>query len=179
MTNIQAMLALSSKYDWAVGMGWYPSARLQCEQLAEQHGAEVKRVVWAVAALSPQLKWERNVAAAKAVLQGETRYPGVYPANVEKSHHIVYAPDDWERWLSGLKVTSFALNMWGDTETVTVDTWAWRIWAGVDLWHKPPSLDRLYERIADDYAGRFTLAKVNTDEEQRKVMERLRNLGYL
>ena len=67
MKNIQAMLALSSKYDWAVGMGWYPSARLQCEQLAAQHGAEVKRVVWAVAALSPQLKWERNVAAAKAV----------------------------------------------------------------------------------------------------------------
>lgn len=168
MEHIERMLALASKNDWAVGMAWYPAARLDCEQLAAQFKADTKRVVWAVAALSPQLKWERNIASAKAVLQGKTRFPGVYTANVEKAYHIVYDEDDWERWLSGMKVSNFARNMWGDTEAVTVDTWAWRIWAGVDLYAKPPNLDKLYERISADY--RATARKHGLEARQMQAI---------
>jgi hypothetical protein len=141
----------ASPTDISEGRGWYPYALMQCREIADRHDIEIERVVYAVAALSPMLKWEWNLAACEAVIEGETSYPGVFSSNIEKALHILHDAEDWERWLSGNKVTNFAKNILGDADTVTIDTWAWRVWAGVEGRAKPPSLAKLYWQIAADY----------------------------
>jgi hypothetical protein len=159
--NILKWYDLSSKLDRSQGKGWYQSALNECKALANRFNVELDRVIYAVAALSPQLKWELNIKAARVVLSGRVRGSGAYDANVEKALHILQDDDDWQRWLSGNKVTSFAANIAGDPDTVTVDTWAWRVWADTKLNAKVPNLDKLYFQIAADYreaAARIGLA---------------------
>lgn len=125
--NLLTTWAERSAYDISVGTAWYPYARLQCQVLATEFGLELEPVVYATAALSPLLKWERNIQATRALLTG--RKPGaVFKSNVDKARRCL-AGDLGA--LSGQKVQSFAANIMGDHNRVTVDTWAWRIWAGV------------------------------------------------
>lgn len=149
--NILSMYRSSSEFDKAAGKFWYPAARVQCEGLASEFCVDLERVVYATAALSPMLKWETNIAATRAVLQ-DRRPLAVFSSNVEKAAHILWDSEDWQRHLSGNKVTSFARNILGDVNTVTVDTWAWRIAEGV-LAGSPPNLDKsgLYWLIAEEY----------------------------
>lgn len=146
--NILYWYNLSSPTDRSQGRFWYTAARLECEALAEQFGKDLETVVTAVAALSPQLKWERNIAAARSVLAGNYKIGGVYTANIEKAIKII---EGRQGVLSGPKVTSFARNILGCPDVVCVDTWAWRVWAGADLFAPPPSLEKRYDEIAEDY----------------------------
>lgn len=165
---ILSTYGLRSPWDYSQGMVWYGAARTECQALAEWKGFDLKRVVWAVAALSPQLKWERNIAAARAVMSGRISYAGVYSSNIEKAVHILFDATDWERWLSGPKVTSFAANIWGDPDTVTVDTWAWRIATGAGLWAPPKGLDRQYEAISNAY--RSVAGRVGIEPRQMQAI---------
>jgi hypothetical protein len=136
--------------------------------VAGQYETDLKRTVWATAALSPQLRWEKNIKAVKQVLCGNLHPAGVYPFNVEKALHILYDDVEWERFLSGPKVTNFAKNIWGDPQAVTVDTWAWRVWANADLKAKPRDLDKLYNQIADNY--RIAAAKIGIEPRQLQAI---------
>lgn len=168
MENILRWYDMSSSTDRSHGRGWYQYARQECQAVAEYHDADHQRVVWATAALSPQLRWETNIKAVNMVLSGTIKVPGAYPANVEKALHILNDPDDWQRWLSGPKVSSFARNIWGDPDAVTVDTWAWRIWAGADLRAQPKGLNKLYGTIADDY--RAAAAEIGLEARQLQAI---------
>lgn len=112
------------------GEFWYQTAREECEALATRHGLVVDQSVGIVAALSPNMRWERNVAAAEDLLQGALNV--TYPANVEKAHRILAgeAPDDV---LGGLKVRSFYANILsgGFDQNVTVDGHAANIARGI------------------------------------------------
>jgi hypothetical protein len=147
--DILSIYNLSTSRDRSEGRFWYQAARLECLALAEEYNLDPRRVVWAVAALSPQLKWELNIRAARAIIQGATSYRGVYNSNIEKAWHILWDADDWEKWLDGPKVTCFAKNIWGDPCTVTVDTWTWRVWAGLGLWARPKKID--HQAVTADY----------------------------
>jgi hypothetical protein len=176
--NILSMYDLATESDRSMGKAWYNYARWQCQVLADRHNVDLKRIVYAVAALSPMMQWERNIAAARLVLEGSWKVPGAFSANVEKAWHIIYDETDWERWLSGAKVRSFAANILGDENTVTVDTWAWRIWSGAGLRDKPPSLAKVYDDISDDYrraAERLGLAASDLQAITWVTIRRLAN----
>jgi hypothetical protein len=174
--NILRMYESASPTDLSEGRGWYQYARYQCSILSEDSGIEIRRVVYAVAALSPMLKWEKNIAAARAVINGARKVPGVFDINVEKALHILYDETDWERWLSGNKVRSFAANILGDEDAATIDTWMWRVWAGADLQAAPPALDKVYWQIAADYREAARLVGLTTRELQAVVWVAARRL---
>lgn len=112
------------------GATWYADARSQCVDLAERHGLVVDQAAGIVAALSPNMRWERNVDAAEDLLQGALNV--TYPANVEKAFRILSgeAPDDV---LGGNKVRSFYGNIMsgGLDMGVTVDGHAANIARGI------------------------------------------------
>lgn len=153
MSNIQNIIDTYNKatnYEVNGGKCWYKAAKQECLNIAKKHGVDINRVIFSVAALSPQLKWEVNIKTANSVIEGKTRIAGVYPANIEKAIHILNDSDDWRKWLSGPKVENFARNISGDEDCVTVDTWAWRIWNNpADVRAKPRKID--HEQVEADY----------------------------
>jgi len=110
------------------GREWYAIAAADCKALSKRYNVEFERIVFATAALSPGLQWEKNIAAVKTVLDGG--HPGgCYPSNIEKAYHILFDESDWKRFLSGPKVENFASNISGNSDKVTIDRWAFRAWS--------------------------------------------------
>lgn len=147
--NILAIYEQSTSYDVSQGKAWYSYALSECQALAREFGQDISVIVAATAALSPNLKWENNIKGTRNVLLGHYYVPGAYGTNVKKARTIIETGN--LDILRGNKVTSFALNILGDTEKITADTWAWRIWKNADYFAKPPSLDKIYDQIEADY----------------------------
>jgi hypothetical protein len=112
------------------GATWYEDARAQCVDLAERHHLVIDQAVGIVAALSPNMRWEKNITAADLLLFGSTNV--TYPANVTKALRILdgEAPDDV---LGGNKVRAFYGNVMsgGQDRGVTVDGHAANIARGI------------------------------------------------
>lgn len=86
------------------GARWYSDAHAECAALATEHGLTVETVAAIVAVLSPALRWERNIAAARAVITGAST--SAYGANVHKAQRLL-AGEAPSAVVSGPKVTAF------------------------------------------------------------------------
>lgn len=143
----------ASASDMAEGERWYETARLTAAALAAGTNLSVEHAAGVIAALSPRVRWEANVAAAATMISaaGRTkRMPSVagYNRNCEKAWAIANkaSPSDI---LGGPKVTSFYANIIGDEQAVTIDVWAARAAEGVSN-KNAPSGNR-YRNLAEAY----------------------------
>lgn len=177
IVNILSVYNQSTKIDRSSGLGWYAYAKIQCSYISEISDISLDRVVYATAALSPQLRWESNISATRAVATRRVNsYPGCYTANIEKAHHILFDTVDWQKWLSGPKVECFALNILGNMDVVTVDTWAWRIWMNpVDFWAKPKGIN--HGQIQSDYVEAARIVGMNPAALQAVTWITIRRLA--
>lgn len=118
----------------AAGLAWYATARDACHDMASRYRNyySPEQVAACMAALSPQVSWEKNLQACADALylhsSGEWRgesLPGYagYGENVRKSAAILSGDLDA---LRGPKVSAFAAAMMGDLSHVVVDVWATR-----------------------------------------------------
>ncbi len=117
----------------AQGVAWYPLARRTCENISREYGVPVDTVARVVAVLSPNMSWKGNITCTRKVLDGWTA--GI-PAsdvraglrtNVRKAYAILNGNPDA---LTGPKVTNFYRNIMGESDLVTVDSWAMRAATG-------------------------------------------------
>lgn len=148
--------------DWQreSGAAWYQNALVECEKLAIEYDRPTEHVVKATAALSQRLRWERNIPATESALNGE-KLGGVLWTAFEKAIHIL---DGEYRYLSGDKVTRFADNILGDTDRVTIDVWAVRIWKNDGYKLKVKSFD--YDEIEADYQAAAATLDIDPRELQ-------------
>ena len=135
------------------GTDWYHTAYLECLRLSRLYFVPLDVVVAIVAVMSPLLNWDRNIGAAVDVLEG--RYPkSVFGKNANKAMAILRT---WDipAYLRGPKVNNFYSNIlnaadpMSDTDCVTIDTWAAKIWGWV-----PKNMGvnpKEYEVIKADY----------------------------
>lgn len=115
----------------AAGTLWYRKARAECEALASTFGLPVENVAGAMAVLSPQLTWAKNVEGARiacALHHAElrpTKLAGVpaYPANVAKAFRAL---DGDLTAVAGPKISAFYGAIIGDLSHVVIDIWAAR-----------------------------------------------------
>lgn len=131
------------------GMVWYGVAGEICYTLAEDSEFVVAQVCAAMSQLSPRLRWSQNVDSIKMlVLTGELpRYVMSGPAN--RARKALVAADPYSTFgKKALKTQSFARNIAGDLDAVTVDVWAARV-AGVT--EAQLKLAGVYEAIAHCY----------------------------
>ena len=119
----------ATPYDIAQACSWYSDAERECEELALQHEIPVAVACGVVAAWSPRMPWKRNLEVAGLWLQGET--------GLGLGSSVVRANAVMREGISALnkptspKTYNFALNLFGDTDAVTIDVHMIRA-AGID-----------------------------------------------
>lgn len=131
--NIKAIYDEASPPSLAHGAVWYQEAHYFCVDLAYKYDLELKQVVGALAALSPNVSWETNKRCLDSLLRTGEPYGNVYPDNVKKAEALLSGMLSVEQALFfrkryGNKVRAFYDNILNPktSDKVTVDTHAIR-----------------------------------------------------
>ncbi|AHY27152.1 hypothetical protein PBI_PHANTASTIC_89 [Mycobacterium phage Phantastic] len=145
--NIIRVFAKASEQDILDGKVWYEEAKALAVECAVNGGMTLEQSAVMIAQLSPRLRWNKNVEAARSLV-ATGKAPGVLSRSVERALQAMTAEDPWSTFGKAPKTRSFALNILGDDHAVTVDVWAARV-AGIT----EQQLGRagVYEAIAHCY----------------------------
>lgn len=110
------------------GAEWYEKAHEEAKRVGS---GDVKKGAGIIAALSPQIGWDRNVSEAHELAKTGNIRGALLPENVEKAHRIM-AGEDPHDVLGGHKVRSFFENIHdpSNPEHVTIDRHAYDIAMG-------------------------------------------------
>lgn len=149
------------------GLRWYATAHDEAKRLHEniRIGAAV------IAAVSPGLRWERNIEAAERILASRTLNGlGVRWYDGVKKAKRVMRGDNPDVVLKGNKVRAFYACIVNPNQSLhcCVDGHAYAIWAGrrINLTEVPNITDKLYRRIEADYAAVAKTISIKTHQLQ-------------
>lgn len=139
--NILKVFNVATESEKLEGVSWYGDANKLCKRLAVKHGLTLEVVCYVCSALSPNNKWQRNVADLQRVLElytsGELaprveKYVAgdkdalkgiacTYTANLVKAFRILET-GDVSHIGNGLKTQNFAKNIFHiEDDFITVD----------------------------------------------------------
>lgn len=113
------------------GREWYSDARAQVRDIAETFGIEHGIVAGVMSALSPRLRWWRNVLGTERMIEAwyndvQEAPEGltIYQFNAEKAWRILTRDLTLdEAFRPDTKTYNFYRNLIGDEQSVTIDTW--------------------------------------------------------
>lgn len=169
VTNITSVYSVATRAERDTGKRWYPSAHSIVVEWAETFERPIANVACVVAALSPQCEWSRNLLIAADVLAGHPpSIGGALRSNLLKAERIRddRATDTVGYFKVGCKVRSFAANLAGNLDVVTVDTHAAQIAAGSPLANLRIGEWKQYEPVASAYVGAATRLRLRPSELQ-------------
>lgn len=167
--NIMSVYRVATREDISQGLAWYPRAHAIIREWADTFDRPIANVACVVAALSPQMEWKRNLIIAADVLAGD---PPSIGGSIQRFVRIAErirddrATDTANYFLQGCKVRSFAANLAGNFDLVTVDTHGAQIAAGSPLANLRVDTWRRYEPVARAYVDAATLARIRPSELQ-------------
>lgn len=160
--HLEQWLNQATPIELQSGLCWYPAASGQCLCLAVEHGITIKQACGIVAVLSPAMRWERNIRAARNLLTGKPCE--AYKANVAKGLAIKHGTRTPEQCCTGPKVRAFynLLCTGGKCYDLCLDSIAILAALGKDpgrvinddaraIFHRPKQLtaiDTAYRRVA-------------------------------
>lgn len=164
--RIRLALNLADDSAHALGVLWYPQAQAIAQQCAETAGVSLAHAAVVMAHLSPQCPWQLNVKATRRLLAGDgERENGILHACYARAIDSLDATDPVGTFgRRANKTRNFALNIIGDEQAVTVDTWVARV-CGITSERAVFDSPRLYREIADSYR---TVAK-RSDYSPREI----------
>jgi hypothetical protein len=156
------MLSLCSPTDIVQGVSWYATANTIAQNIANATGIDVIRVAGVISALSPNNRWERNIADAHRLIldwtNGDlTTKVCTFGRNKAKAHRILAleSPDREavDKILTGRKTVAFFRCILGDGDRVCVDGHAYSIWLGTPIaTTETPAIGKgLYQSIERSY----------------------------
>jgi hypothetical protein len=166
--NILGVYLQATTIEKQRGREWYDQANRYIKAIAERYNCTVVSVAGVVAALSPNMKWEKNLEAAEELVHAYTygtplqtlRLP-CYKKNVVKAWNILHGKSPLSV-LGGNKVRSFYYCLLDDSmfnQHVCVDGHAYCVAYGLRLGVKqvPRVTPSVYLSLAEDYQ---TVAKL-------------------
>lgn len=152
LANILRVWEQATKSEMADGLSWYANAHDDAKTIA----STVEIGAGCIAALSPGLRWDNNVEAARRIIDRESLdglgvrwYDGVRKAEKIRDGR---RPDSV---LKGNKVRAFyqCIRRPDTRLHVCIDGHAYAIWAGrrIALADTPTLTDKLYYTLSEDY----------------------------
>ena len=100
---------------------WYPDNGKECDAIADEFGVPHSVACGVVAAWSPRMPWRRNLLVARQFLEGMTNL-GLGASERAANAVLINGIEA----LNGQKTSSFAWNLAGDYDAVTIDVWMMR-----------------------------------------------------
>ena len=169
---------LSNTEDRQNGLRWYNNAHEISERIAAELGFSVDQIAGAIAALSPNNKWERNcqdaenlARAIKAGIDTDSVKVCTFGNNKAKAIKILSSAVDSAEIVSilrGQKVVAFYLNIArnGDTDCPVIDGHAFNIARGTvgSLRDVPSITPATFERLQDLYRDAAREVSARTGE---------------
>jgi len=131
---------------------WYSEAQAFALQLSTRYNVTLDTAAGVIAAFSPRTKWAQNVLNAELFLMGEN-----VPAlgnNIRMATKVQY--EESISALKGRKTNSFAHNIAGDMDKVTIDVWMIRA-AGYDRLDANKGMYNLMESVVIDLANEYNI----------------------
>ena len=175
-SHILAVYFTASRSEREEGLNWYSRASRIANQLAEEYETTVEVTAAVIALLSPNNKWDRNIADAERLIKawatGE-EYSSVkvctYNANKEKAIRVLEG-ESIDEVISGRKVTAFFHCIIGCPNSVCIDDHAYNIWRGEQspLDEVPHISKKTYELICDDYISAAN--KINLIDDRHQLL---------
>ena len=154
VANILDVYDTSTRDERLRGAQWYPLAHNIVLEWADTFERSIANVACIVAAISPQVEWTRNLIIADDILRG---YPPSISSAIQRNLRIAEAIRDANAtsldgyFFVGCKVRSFAANLAGNFDVVTVDTHAAQIAAGDPRANLRVGTWKQYEPVASAY----------------------------
>lgn len=172
------MFFQANTLDRQIGMDWYSNAHGIVKRIAADYGFSPEQIAGAMAALSPNNKWERNCVdtenlakAIRADLDPFETKVCTFKTNKAKAISILLGELDSDaicKVLNGQKVIAFYLNILhnGDTESPCIDGHAFNIWNGTvsGLKDVPSISPKAFKNIQNDYRSAAVIASGVTGE---------------
>ena len=159
------------------GANWYTHARDFADETSARQGIKRASVVGVMAALSPQVRWDYQIAHTDRFVASELReigsgtFPG-YGRNLTKARGVLHSGKDPLAILRGPKVTAFYRCIMGDPDAVVIDRHAARA-AGLD----PDNLTmKRYRDCADLYRTVAAACAVSPRQLQAAIWNLQRRL---
>ena len=155
----------SNNEDRKIGLDWYSNAYAICDRIASELGFSIEQIAGAIAALSPNNKWDRNIQdaenLARAIRAGvdiDSVKVCTFGSNKAKAVKILSSNLDSAEIVSilrGQKVVAFYLNIArnGDTDCPVIDGHAYNIAHGTvgSLRDVPSITPKAFETLQDLY----------------------------
>ena len=169
---------LSDTEDRQIGLTWYSNAYAISDRIATELGFSVDQIAGAIAALSPNNKWERNcqdaenlARAIKAGIDTDSVKVCTFGNNKAKAIKILSSAVDSAEIVSilrGQKVVAFYLNIArnGDTDCPVIDGHAFNIARGTvsNLREVPSITPATFEHLQDLYRDAARQVSARTGE---------------
>ena len=169
--NIKAILQHATPEEIGFYRRWYKQAHGDIQRLAKHYNKPVDVVAGVVAAVSPNMPWDRNLANARRILEGETRTEA-WPINTNKALYVLRTGDttplkrgDW-----GPKVGPFfesLLSPWDQHHRAVIDGHAANIWYGS---FKPLAGRKGKDKLQDGSESSSIKGATPTDKQRAEMM---------
>ena len=150
------------------GLSWYHRARQDINTLSADLGLPPRHVAYAVAALSAQMQWSRNLEVVRDLANGLDALGMRGP--VEQARACLHG--DLSA-LSGAKVTAFAFALCGDSSAAVIDRWMMRALLGTNTKKVSPT-QRQYGVITKALKVAARMSGLTTSQFQAVVWLQVR-----
>jgi hypothetical protein len=151
-TVVKRIIRVADKADYDTtfeGINWYYEAQRLCETLAADSDYTVDQIAVAMAHLSPRLRWSQNVVSIVALVKTGKLPAYIMRGPAKRARKALLAADPFATFGKRAKKTeSFARNIIGDDNAVTVDTWILNV---VGITEEQLKLVGVYDAVAHAY----------------------------